>query len=371
MTGERTLLFFEVASFYAEVERAAAPELHARPVIVGGHPRKQGKVQSASDEALAAGVEVGMPMLEALERCVSARAVRTDMKRYRETATRLRVELRAELERLEPAGLGGAFLDATGSGRPAEALAVSLCERVEQALGLRGRVGIASVKFLARLAAEQAGRGGVVRVPAGGEARFLADLPVSVLPGVGPRTLAPLRGLETERVGQLAALGRDVLERELGNHGLRLLEFARGEDAQRVRAVRAPRSLSQASTFELPERDLGVVEERLQSLAGGLEGAMRQQGLAARKVAIKLRFAEGDSSTRTRTLERPVAAAQDVAQAAVALLERTEVGARAVRTVGIRLAALGADPRDDAQLDLFAAKSAPVDPADDGSASGA
>ena len=115
--------------------------------------------------------------------------------------------------------------------------------------GVRGRVGIASVKFLARLAAEQAGRGGVVRVPAGGEARFLADLPVSVLPGVGPRTLATLRGLQTERVGQLAVLGRDALERALGNHGLRLLEFARGEDAQRVRAVRRGRGTGKAPLY--------------------------------------------------------------------------------------------------------------------------
>lgn len=353
MTGEPTLLFFEVACFYAEVERAADPTLRERPVIVGGNPRKRGRVQSASGEALAAGVEIGMPMLEALERCVAARVVRTDMKRYREVSARLRAVLRAEFERLEPAGLGGAFLDVTGAAQPAEALAGALCARVEDSLGLRGRVGIASVKFLARLAAEQAGHTGIVRVPEGGAEAFLAGLPLSVLPGVGPRTLATLQELGTKRVGDLTELGRARLEQALGNHGLRLLEFAQGEDPQRVRAVRAPNSLSQESSFELPELDLAVITDRLQSLTAGLESALQQQGLRAGRVAVHLRFADGDASTRTRTLERPVASAQEVFRVAEALLQRTDVGSRAVRTLAVRAASLGTGEAEDAQLDLF------------------
>lgn len=356
MSREPTLLFFEVPCFYAEVERAASPALRERPVIVGGNPRKGGRVQSASIEALEAGVELGMPVLEALEHCVTARALRTDMKRYRAASAQLRAALRAELERLEPAGLGAGFLDATGSRFPPEELGGRLSARVEQSLGLRGRVGVASVKFLARLAAEQAGQAGVVRVPAGDEAAFLAELPVSVLPGVGPRTLATLGELGTVRVGELVALGRDALERALGNHGLRLLEFARGEDPQRVRAVRAPNSLSQESSFDQPERDLGVVEERLVQLAAGLEGGLQRQGLGARRIAVRLRFEEGDSATRSVTLESCVASAPELAQAASSLLERTDVGVRAVRTVGVRLSGLGTGGGDDRQLDLFDAE---------------
>ena len=106
--AEGTILYADVPSFYAAVERLADASLGGRPVLVGGDPRKRGKVQSASREALAAGVALGMPMIEALERCPAARRVQTDMKRYREASGKLAVCLRRVAEEIEPAGLGGA-----------------------------------------------------------------------------------------------------------------------------------------------------------------------------------------------------------------------------------------------------------------------
>jgi len=353
MRSPPTLLFVEVPCFYAEVERAARPELRSRPLIVGGNPRKRGQVQSASREALACGVEVGMPMLEALERCAGARAIRTDMKRYREVAGLLRAELRAELERLEPAGLDGAFADATGASRAPEALAAAVRGRLLDTLGLPSRIGIASVKFLARIAAERAGEDGILRVPSGEEAAFLAPLPASVLPGVGPKTLASLRDLGAKTVGDLLELDRAELERALGNHGLRLRELASGEDPRPVRAVTVPSSLSQETTFDDSTVDAVAFGEALGRLAAGLETALRRQGLGARRVAVKVRYADHEASTRTRTLEQPVALAGEISAVAEVLLERTDAGSRPVRTLGIRLAALGTGGRDDRQLDLF------------------
>ena len=102
----RTVLFAEVPGFYAAVERAEDPSLAARPVIVGGDPRKRGQVQAATSDALEAGVRVDMPMLEALQRCPQARAVRTNMRHYRETSRRLLITLRGVHAQLEPFGLG-------------------------------------------------------------------------------------------------------------------------------------------------------------------------------------------------------------------------------------------------------------------------
>lgn len=353
-----TLLFVEVPGFYAEVERAADPGLRTRPVIVGGNPRKRGRVQSATADAIAAGVETGMPVLEALERCVRAKAVRTDMKRYREVAGLLRAVLRSEVERLEPAGLEAAFLDASADDRSAETIAEAVRARVREELGLPTHVGIASAKFLARIAAEVAGEPGLLRVPAGDEVAFLAPLPVAVLPGVGPKTLARLRELGAKRIGDLSRVGRDELERALGNHGLRLLELARGSDFQPVRAARAPASLSQETTFDEPQLDAPIVAERLQRLAASLEAALRRQGLGARRIAVRVRYADHESTTRTRTLDRPVGLARDLVEVAEGLLERTDVGARAIRTLGLRLGALGGAPGDDRQLDLFEGEAA-------------
>ena len=110
------LLFAQVPYFYSEVERGRDPALVSRAIIVGGDPRKRGLVQSACATALAAGVAVGEPMWSAVERCPSARAIRTDMKFYRDVSGRLRRCLRAQVAAIEPLGLDSAFLDAGAGG---------------------------------------------------------------------------------------------------------------------------------------------------------------------------------------------------------------------------------------------------------------
>ena len=175
------ILFAEVPRFYAEIERAQDPASHDRPVIVGGDPRKRGTVQSASQDALASGVEIGMSLLQALECCPRARLARTDMRRYREVSGRLRACLRADVDALETVGLEAAFLDFHGSllrSASADELAARLQESVAAQLDLPLRVGIAGVKFLARLAAEEAGPAGLLHVRAGSEGEFLAPLPL-------------------------------------------------------------------------------------------------------------------------------------------------------------------------------------------------
>lgn len=352
----RVILYVEVPYFYAAVERAREPALRERPILVGGDPRKRGKVQSASPEATLRGVEVGMPMLEALERCPRARVVRTDLRRYREVSTRLRVCLRDEVEALEPLALEGAFLDATASPRQSaapEETAARLIARVRDELSLPLRVGIAPVKFLARLAASEAGDAGILRIRAGEESDFLRPLPVERLPGVGPKTVRTLAALGAHTIGQLLALDRRELELKLGNHGLRIMEFARGEDDSPIRAAKHAQTLSRESTFEQVQLDSGALWERLQMLSQQLETALRRQGLRARTVALKVRYADQGQMTRRRTLPRGTQGGAEIYRVATSLLERTHAGTRAIRLLGLTLSGLDVEGAEDAQLDLF------------------
>lgn len=348
-----SVLFAQVPSFYAAIERAADPALAGRPVIVGGDPRKAGRVQSASADARAAGVEEGMPMIEALGRCPRARALRTDMRRYREVSQRLYAELRRAFERLEPAGLDAAYADGASLRGPAERVAGELCRRVEAELRLPLRVGIAEVRFVAKLAAEEGGERGVHRVAAGGEAEFLRPLPVSRLPGVGPNTALRLSRLGAETVGDLMRLGPERLEAELGRRGRELLSLAGGRGDTRVRAVRPRQSLSQESTFEAEQLDVGVLSERLLELARRLEEGLQLEDRAASRVSVKVRYADRETTTRSRTLGAPVQAAGAIHREAEELLRLTQAGARPVRLVGISLSGFRAPVRDDRQLDLF------------------
>jgi DNA polymerase-4 len=348
-----TLLYAEVPRFYAEAERTADPALRDRPVIVGGDPRKRGLVQAATLDALAAGVEVGMPVLEALERCPAARVRRTNMRAYRELSARLRVCFRRISERLEPAGLEAAYLESSEGDEASEGRARQLQQEVREALRLPLRVGIAPVKFAAKLAAEEAGPEGVRRVSLANLRRFLEPLPVGRLPGVGPHTIAALRELGIATAGELAAAPRRAVEERLGNHGLALLAAARGEGDARLRPAPHARSLSQESTLEASERDLAALDALLGELAHGLASALARERLAARRLVLKVRYADLEGVTRSRTLARAVAAGPEIAELAQELLRRTQAGERPVRLLGLSAFQLAPRPRDDRQLPLF------------------
>jgi DNA polymerase-4 len=154
-------------------------------------------------------------------------------------------------------------------------------------------------------------------------------------------------------VGEVAALGREVLEEHLGNHGLAILGYAQGRDESRLRAAPHPRSLSQESTLDSDELDLPVIRERIEELAQRLEGGLALERLAAKRVTLKLRYADQEQTTRSCTLVRPVAASRDLAALAADLLGRTQAGIRPVRLVGLAVASLIRSRREDRQLDLF------------------
>ena len=348
----RAILFAEVACFYAAVERADDPVLAERPIIVGGDPRKRGLVQAASPEAIAAGVTLDQPVLDALKLCPEARAVRTNMHRYREVSRRLFVCLRSGFDRLEPFGLGAAYFDVTGAADSPEEIAAGLGSIAAEDLGLPLRVGIASGKFLARLAAEEAGLSGLYRVDAGRESEFLGPFPVTRLEGVGEKTASTLAELGVFQIGQLTQIGREPLQDVLGTHGLRIHAYATGQDDRPVRAARHPQSLSREATVE-ESLDLKALSAQLEELAQRLEVELRAQGLSAARVALKIRYSDRATTTRSQTLAAPIASSAAIHRIAAQLMARTQAGSRPARGLGIQLGRLQRDTETGRQLDLF------------------
>lgn len=350
------LIYATVPGFYAEVERRRDPSLRGRPVIVGGDPRKRGLVQSASEDALLAGVTVGMPVLEALERCPHARLRKTEMRSYREATAQLRSCFRLATEKVEPAGLDAAYLDVAGADEAPERIAERLRAVVASELGLPLRLGIAPVRFLAKLAAEQSGPEGLHYVRPGEVRRFLDPLPVERLPGVGPRTRETLLGLGAACVADLLKLGQSRLEEALGNHGRAIFALAQGADEARVRPAPHPRTVSHESTLPAPEIDRGAIEARLAELAGNVEATLARERLAAKRLVLKVRYVDHEETTRSRTVKHPLAQAAELLALAADLLARTQAGTRPIRGLGLAASTLVRARRDDRQLDLFARK---------------
>lgn len=346
------ILYAEVPDFYATLERARRPDLPDVPLIVGGDPRKRGLVQSASERARSASVRAGMPMQEALALCPDALPLKTDMPYYREVSGKLRGCLRTELGALEPDALESGYLDVSHLSGSPELLGRRAIERVREVLGLPLRVGIARVKFVARLAADAAGAGEVFQIPSSGELEFLAELPVEALPGVGPKTQRTLHQLGASTVGQLRVLRREALEAALGNHGLRILAHARGHEDAFVRGHGHPQSLSREHTFATSQLDLGELWECLGRLSTALGAALDEQGLAGSRVAVKVRFDDDQRTTRSQTSSTPIENSAAIYALAQRLLDRTAAGTRGVRSLGVAVS--GLRPRGaDTQLVLF------------------
>jgi DNA polymerase-4 len=176
---------------------------------------------------------------------------------------------------------------------------------------------------------------------------------VARLPGVGPKTVATLRELGVAQVSGLLALESGLLEERLGNHGLRIRDYAQGIDDSLVRAVRHPKSLGQECTFDEAQLDVGVMEERLGQLARSAQTALDQQGLLARRVAVKVRYTDNEVANRSRTVAQPIGRSSEIIAVASRLLRRTHAGARPIRSLGLTLSQLTSQGERGPQLELF------------------
>jgi nucleotidyltransferase/DNA polymerase involved in DNA repair len=344
-------------AFYAAVEQRDRPELREKPVIVGADPqggRGRGVVSTASYEARRFGVSSAMPISQAYRLCPHGIYVYPDMEKYASVSEEVMAILRRYTDLVEPVSIDEAFLDVTGSAR-AFGEGVGVAEQIKEAIrreiALTASVGVASSKLVAKVASDMRKPDGLVVVPAGAEAAFLASLPVRRLWGVGPKMEEQLAKLGVVTIGDLAALPPDKLERRLGTHGHDLLRLAKGEDERPV--IGDPgeaKSLGQEHTYDRDTADPLRLRATLLELADGVARRLRRHRLRARTVTLKYRDETFRTLTRAHTLKRPTDASNEVFAVAFALFERVH-DARPVRLLGIYTSGFGEDSR---QLELFA-----------------
>jgi len=340
----RTLLHVDLDAFYASVEQRDDPALRGRPVVVGGHERR-GVVCAASYEARRFGIKSAMPMAQALKLCPQAVVLRPRMDRYAEVSGAFFAILDRHSPLVEGLSLDEAFLDVTGAERllgDGPAIAAAIKAKVRGELELTASVGVAGLKMAAKIASDLGKPDGLVVVPAGGEIAFLEPLPVSRLWGVGEVTGETLRAMGLRTVGDLLGAGEAVLASRLGREGAaRLLALARGDDDRPVEPDRAPVSIGSEDTFDEDVRERERLGEELLLQADRACARARGEGLRARIVVIKVKYADHELVTRRKTLERPTADARVVGRVARELLAAVPaVERRGVRLTGVSLSGL-------------------------------
>jgi DNA polymerase IV len=351
---DASILHVDLDAFFAAVETLDDPSLRGKPVIVGGLGSR-GVVSTASYEARTYGVRSAMPMARARQACPRAVFISPRMARYVEKSHEVMAILTSISPLVEQLSIDEAFVDVAGArrmlGDPRE-IAALVRRRVLDEAGLCLSVGVASTKFLAKLASDLAKPDGVLVVEPGTERAFLAPLPVSRLWGVGPATQTSLERMGLRTIGDVAATDERGLVRTLGaSLGAHLHALARNDDPRDVVPEREAKSIGAEETFATDLHTASTCERELVRLTDRSCARLRTAGFRARTVNVKIRFGDFETRTRARTLAEATDVSTVVLDVARELLAEFDVG-RGVRLLGVSLSQLDAAAATQTVLDL-------------------
>jgi DNA polymerase-4 len=335
----------DLDAFFAAVEELERPELAAQPLVVGGDPHGRGVVATANYEARRYGIRSAMSCAEAKRRCPHAVFLRPSRRLYSQYSRSVWAVVQEVVPTVEKTGLDEGYLDigAVAAGfREAREIAEAVQAAVRGATSLSSSIGVGTCKVVAKVASDRRKPGGLMVVPPGREASFLAPFPVRLLPGVGPRAEARLLALGVETIGQLAALADGELSRGLpGKVGRLLRERARGIDPRPLETVYESVSIGHEETFARDVADREQLHAELRRMAQSVGEQLEASGQVARTITTKLRYPDFSIRSRSTTLAAGCADGARLGELACGLLDRGLAGRPgALRLVGVSVSNL-------------------------------
>jgi DNA polymerase IV len=335
----RAIIHLDMDAFYPAVEVLDNPKLKGKPVIVGGR-RERGVVSSASYEARKYGVHSAQPMARAMRLCPKGVFLPVRMSRYHEVSEKVFEIFRRFTPLVEPLSIDEAFLDVTGSqrlfGRPVD-IARKIKNAVFQETGLTVSAGVAPSKFVAKIASDMEKPDGLTVVPEDRVREFLDPLPVSRMWGVGKVTQEALENLNIRTFRDLSRTQVEILEGRFGKYGAKMHQLSMGIDERGVEPEHDAKSIGHEETFSGDITAVDSARKELLALADKLARRMRQEWLRGRTITLKVKYSDFVLITRAATLPRPTDDVSEIYSNACGLLNKTAVGKRPVRLLGISL----------------------------------
>ncbi len=346
----RLILHVDLDAFFCSVEELLDPTLLGTAFAVGGAAHERGVIATCSYAARKYGVHSALPTAQALRLCPHLKLLPGRHPLYSDYSKRVMALFDQETPLVEQISIDEAFLDCTGDPRPGGEIAAALKAKIRAVIGLRCSFGVASNKLVAKIATNVGKPDGLIVVPPGEEAAFLAPLPLAALWGVGPKTQSRLEALGLRTIGQLAQWPQPDLIQRFGAWGEDLARHARGRDDRPLETEREAKSISKETTFARDVTDRAALRRTLLELCDQVAATLRRQGLHARTVKLKLRWPPFETVTRQTTLPQPTDLEGEIFDAAFALFQAAAGRSRPVRLLGVGVAGLQAPAR---QLGLF------------------
>lgn len=331
-------MHLDMDAFFASVEQLDHPEWRGKPVIVGGSGDR-GVVCAASYEARKFGVHSAMPIVQARKLCPHGIYTGNSRERYVELSRKVMHVLYSYSPVIEKASIDEAYIDATGTdhlfGSPVE-MAQEMKQKIHDSVGLTCSIGIAPVKFLAKIASDYNKPNGLYALFEKDVPAFLQELPVRKIPGVGKKFVVKLDKLGVSTCGQVLEYSLDFWERRFGKSGIALWERAQGIDPREVETSTEAKSESAENTLHKDTLDKALLKKWLMRHADRVGQNQRKYGLKGRTITLKLKYSDFQSLTRSKTLPDPTNTTDVIYQVAADLLDGIDL-VRPVRLIGLGL----------------------------------
>ena len=335
----RKIIHLDMDAFYASVEQRDDPSLRGQPVAVGGS-RERGVVMAASYEARKFGVRSAMPSTTAKRLCPELLFVRPRFDVYKEVSRQIRAIFLEYTPLVEPLSLDEAYLDVTTNLKNmplASDIAREIRGRILEETGLTASAGISYNKFLAKLASDHRKPNGQFVIPPEKGPAFVEGLPVGRFHGVGPATEAKMKRLGIQTGADLKAQSLEFLQQYFGKSGPYYHAIARGRDERRVVPDRPRKSVGSETTFSEDLGKLADIVDGVRSVLEDVWGYCERTGMAGRTVTVKVKYADFQIVTRSRTLPHPVASREELERTSVELVHTVFPLEKKVRLLGVSL----------------------------------
>ncbi|WP_088893910.1 DNA polymerase IV [Leptolyngbya ohadii] len=349
MTAVRKIIHVDMDAFYASVEQRDEPKYRGKPIVVGGSPNKRGAVAAASYEARRYGIYSAMPSRTAHQKCPHLIFVKPRFEVYRRISLQIREIFYRYTDWVEPLALDEAYLDVTENkfGIPSATwIAQTIKQEIYEETGLTASAGVSINKFLAKIASGMDKPNGLFIIPPEDAAAFVEQLPIEQFYGVGQVTAAKMHRLGIQTGADLKQWSQGDLVQHFGKMGQYYYQIARTEDNRPVQPNRIRKSIGAENSYDPDLSGRAQIETALEEVAETLKRRLESQRAAGRTLTLKVKYADYQQVTRSRTLVTPIGDRSVILGIAHELLDTTDIEHKAVRLLGLTISNLAGEAQE-------------------------